>query len=634
MRFNVAELIARAGQTRKRELVLAPLFPPVGLEADVRAIYLRVVRQWGRVVLERVMPEYVAAIAEGVRDAPADPGGAVEDAGKALNRLVLGLGPELEDWVVRVEQWHRGKFGQQFTATGVNLSTLLGQGDVAKSMQAVLGENTALIRSLDDQLRNGISGAVFRGLTQRDTAATVAKEIRNITAVGRRRAELIAADQLQKLTGRLDQERQEQLGITQFEWAHSRKLRPRPEHVVRDGKRYKWTDPVAKNDPPGRAIRCGCRARAVVDLDDEVAEAPTVAAPPPPAPEPAPAPRVAPPRAPAAPAPLTGYRSVVNPALTTETLKVGARLPLQKELTARLKQSAADPRYATEGKWQKRSEADNGRAVFSADWTDEAVSAVTSIAPELDALADQLGVPRLRGYKTTAGSQNADMGGGILAVSPGEFNARMAAAKGGGVDNLAGELSAQAESLMAQQVALRAPINEVMSRLNELRYGSPEWAAVRVERDALSKKWESLQRKRVKLKENARRAVRQNTKPQVTWKQGDDPKGKPWSVAQYYPEGIDRVRSTMFHEFGHHVHQQFKREGGGRFASRPVESRLTDLWRGPAGEGRAARQASEYATTNQYEWFAENFSLYVMGRTPLVDPILREFIEDIFSGRF
>lgn len=266
MRFDVAALIKRAQRTRQTELVLAPIIPPKGLERDLLAIYLRVVRGWGRETLERIMAAYTATIGEGVRDTPADVEAATEDAGAALNRLVLTVGPLLEDWVVRVEQWHRTRFSQLFTPAGVRLDTLLGKGDVARTLESVLAENLALIRSLNEQMRNGISGAVFRGLTNRSTAAEVAREIRKTTGVARSRAELIAADQLQKLTSRLDQERQTQLGLNEFQWAHSGKKHPRPHHKARDGVRFKWNSVVGRTDPPGRAIRCGCKARAVVKL--------------------------------------------------------------------------------------------------------------------------------------------------------------------------------------------------------------------------------------------------------------------------------------------------------------------------------------------------------------------------------
>lgn len=267
MKLNLADLVRRARKTRRKQFVAPPITPTKAQEQALLAIYLRVVREWGRQVPAVVMPVYERSLSELVHDSPEDVNGSVESVEGALTRLVLTLDAALEDWTVRVEAWHRGRFGQLFTPVGVKLDTLLGQGDVAATLRSVLAENVALIRSLNDQLRAGISGEVFRGLTNRSTAAEVARDIRKITGIARRRAELIAADQLQKLTGRLDQERQEQVGLAKFQWAHSRKKHPRPEHVARDGMIFAWTSVVARTDPPGRAIRCGCRARAVLDLE-------------------------------------------------------------------------------------------------------------------------------------------------------------------------------------------------------------------------------------------------------------------------------------------------------------------------------------------------------------------------------
>jgi SPP1 gp7 family putative phage head morphogenesis protein len=266
VRFSVAELIRRAGKTRQTEIVLSPVVPPAGLEVDLRAILYRVVTAWVGEANGRIKQAYVATRGEGVRDTPADVEDTTETAAQALNRLIVSLGPQLEDWVVRVERWHRRRTVQLFTPVGVNLETLLSTADTRATLESVLAENVALIRSLSDQMRNGVSGAVFRGLTNRSTAADVAKEIRQITGVARSRAKLIAADQLQKVTSRLDQERQTQLGIKEFQWQHSHKLHPRLYHLARDGKRFRWDSVVARTDPPGRAIRCGCKARAVVEL--------------------------------------------------------------------------------------------------------------------------------------------------------------------------------------------------------------------------------------------------------------------------------------------------------------------------------------------------------------------------------
>lgn len=644
MQFNVAEIIARAGTTRQPELVLAPLFPPMGLERDVLAIYMRVVKGWAAGARDTIMPAYSKALSAALRDSPDDVQQSLDDVSADLTRLVIDLGPELEDWVVRVENWHRAAFSRSFTPTGVKLDTLLGAGDVKTTLQSVLADNTALVRSLNDQLRNQISGAVFRGLTNRTTAADVAREIRERVGVGRTRAQLIAADQLQKLTSRLDQERQEQIGIKEFEWVHSRKKNPREIHVARNGKRYSWDSSIAKSDPPGRAIRCGCRARPVVKLAEEAVEPTGVAepvatpAPPPRAPRRAAVPAPAPPPAPPPPPPPPrGYQNVVNPALTNQTLEVRPRLGLAKALTEEFKQAAADRRYidTPDNNWSGRTAADyEGRAQFTAAWSDEGASAVAAVKPELDKLAEQIGIPKVRGLKTINSRANANMGGGVMGVNPTEFNARAAARAGvGAAEELSETLRGQAAAVMAEKYELKLKIDALSDRMRRAEYGSNEYRTAQYERMGLVKKWEALDRKRRKLQENAQRTGRQAVAPKSTWQRGDDIKARPWSVALYYDEGIDRIRSTLFHEFAHHVHQQYKREGSGRFIRRPIETRLRELWTGPEGRDRMTRQASQYATTNQFEWFAENFSLFVMGKRELVDPVILPLIEDIFNGR-
>lgn len=279
MKIDLAALVRRAGVYRRDTFVAPAIEPTRAQENDLLRLYMRVVRAWQREWFDRIRPVYDRTLAEPafrdsgtellavmVGDSVDEVEDATEEAAAALNRLVVAMNAGLGAWVVEVEEWHRGRFAQLFTPTGVRLDMMLGRGDVGPTLQAVLGENLSLIRSLNDQMRNGISGAVFRGLTNRTPSREVAREIRKQAAIGQRRAELIASDQLRKLTSRLDQERQEQVGLRTFEWVHSRKAHPRQEHVERNGKRFRWDSYVGKNDPPGRAINCGCRSRAVLPL--------------------------------------------------------------------------------------------------------------------------------------------------------------------------------------------------------------------------------------------------------------------------------------------------------------------------------------------------------------------------------
>lgn len=275
MKIDLASMIRRVGRQSTGLVYGRAIYPTQAQERDLLAIYMRVVRGWLSEWGDRILPEYSRTLAglPAIGDSVEDTGAVIDEASTAMSRLVLSLGADLENWTVLVERWHRRQFASSFVPAGVRLDTLLGAGEVRATLQATLADNVSLIRSLDDQMRNGISGAVFRGLSNRTPARDVAREIRKVAEVGKSRADLIAADQLQKLSARLDQERQQQVGAEEFEWLHSRKRFPRPEHVVRNGKKYRWDSTIGKTDPPGRAIRCGCRSRPVIDLDKILREA-------------------------------------------------------------------------------------------------------------------------------------------------------------------------------------------------------------------------------------------------------------------------------------------------------------------------------------------------------------------------
>lgn len=629
MRIDLVALVKRAGKYRASTFTAAEIQPTGAMRDDLLRVYMRVVREWLRQWQTEIRPQYEATLAEGLRDSVNDVQGTTDAASNALNRLVVSLDAELSDWIVRTEEWHRGQFGKLFTPVGVRLDMLLGAGDVGRTLQAVLADNVSLIRSLNDQMRNGISGAVFRGLTNRTPARDVAREIRKQTGIGKRRAELIAADQLQKLTGRLDQQRQEQLGLTSFEWAHSGKLHPREWHKERNGKVFRWDSEVGKTDPPGFAIRCGCRARAVVDLEAETG-ADTGGQPPVPPP-------VVEPVAIAPPAPRPAPGAIINPNVTAETIRVEKRLAVQKRLRGEFETSARDSRYEARREFRDRQDKDFGNATFAAAFDDEAVSMVAALKPELDALADRLGVPRLRGFKSVSGSKAmANQGDGVMGLNPTYFNAYAERVGGRAPGGMAAEIQAQRDRIRAEMQPLVDRLREIQAEMQGLpSVNDPRWAALWDQKVPILKRLSKLRDDDSKLwkKQNAG-ARKGETATASTWKPGDGAKARPYTADAYFDDGVDRARSVLFHEFGHHVHQYLEREGPRRqFGTPPLERDLVRWYRRDL-HADPNRVLSKYATTNAYEWFAESFSAYVMGRRDMLGPAAIELLEAIFNGTY
>lgn len=268
MAIPLSAMARRARKSRKREVTLRQIIAPATFASDLyAAAYAPVIAVWN-VAAERIVAEYERTLSAMTADSPADIGQVLSGVDGELLRIVLSVRLRLEQWALRTERWHRGKWrGAVLSATAVDIGTMLGAEPVRDMLGAAVERNVGLVKSVSEQARQRISDAVFRGLTNRTPARDVAKQITEATGMARRRAVNIASDQLTKLTSALDAERRREAGIDTFEWVHSGKVHPRPEHEARNGKRYSDDDPPA--DMPGELPFCGCTSRAVLSLDGE-----------------------------------------------------------------------------------------------------------------------------------------------------------------------------------------------------------------------------------------------------------------------------------------------------------------------------------------------------------------------------
>lgn len=139
-------------------------------------------------------------------------------------------------------------------------------------LQASMGEQVGLIKSIAQQYLTQVEGLVLRSAQEGRALAELTDELEDRYAITRRRAALIARDQNNKATAMLNKARQRELGITQAQWVHSHAgNQPRPTHVAagRDKVIYDvdegWYDPaVGKHIWPGTEINCRCVSRPVI----------------------------------------------------------------------------------------------------------------------------------------------------------------------------------------------------------------------------------------------------------------------------------------------------------------------------------------------------------------------------------
>jgi hypothetical protein len=136
-----------------------------------------------------------------------------------------------------------------------------------------------------------------------------------------------------------------------------------------------------------------------------------------------------------------------------------------------------------------------------------------------------------------------------------------------------------------------------------------------------SKELTSLQNKNKRLStdiDNEQHKLRGTGYIETTkWKRGDIYKDMPHNGADYFDNALDRIRNTVYHEMGHHIHSMKSHTPARRVQFGENKYPLNGILQAyrPYIKNNLDLQCSRYSTTDPYEWFAENFALYLQGET-------------------
>lgn len=161
-------------------------------------------------------------------------------------------------------------------AIGVNVA--LPGTDMSANIDAWAEENTALITNLTQSYLSKVTTAVNSGFRDGLSWRDISKNIRAETGVAKRRADLIARDQVATMNMQVTKQRAADLEIKQFVWRTMEDQRVRgnpsgrypkakPSHYARNGKTYNWSDGAGARDTfPGQAINCRCYAANVIEF--------------------------------------------------------------------------------------------------------------------------------------------------------------------------------------------------------------------------------------------------------------------------------------------------------------------------------------------------------------------------------
>jgi hypothetical protein len=275
----------------------------------------------------------------------------------------------------------------------------------------------------------------------------------------------------------------------------------------------------------------------------------------------------------------------------------------------------------------------NGFGNIEYEFSDDLSSVMVGMLDETAELSLKYKVPQIRGLDVT-GSAVASMGDGVLSVNP-RYLDKVASsvyvtpakrkkalskaddlekqrAKQQEVVNKLRKEREELDELWVRMEITNAPEDEIRAISNKVFAASDEVSKARLE----------LQKINGAIQEQRDIA---GVKQVNNWKFGDDPSLRPHTAEKYFIDPLDDIRTTVYHEYGHTVHQEYNRRAFAFSGNEPdLEQVLKRLNR-----KRDKMQSTKYMAKNGKEWWAESFALHNLGRKDLVDPRMNALIEAI-----
>jgi SPP1 gp7 family putative phage head morphogenesis protein len=262
-----ARRAAMGGRRRTLRLKRPPVWrDPAGIERSYTRMVLQAAAQIEEAVRRMLLPQLPSLVEEArsvrpdSRSLPVSQrqDGWVERAAALTSALTTSLAARTEDVSAvaldigqKTSQWNSAQW-QKILKTTLAVDVFQAEPYLRDQLKSFASENTRLITKMTDEAIGEIDGIVQRGISGGRRVEDIAKEIRERFQVTRRKAKLIARDQVAKLNSQLTQLRQTNLGVSKYVWRTSKDERVRTSHKVMEGKTAVWDDATVYLDDKGK----------------------------------------------------------------------------------------------------------------------------------------------------------------------------------------------------------------------------------------------------------------------------------------------------------------------------------------------------------------------------------------------
>lgn len=113
---------------------------------------------------------------------------------------------------------------------------------VQGEMKMWVSQNVRLIKTIPEKMLTKVEEIVYTAVRTGVTHIELSKRLVESFGIAKKRAIIIARDQINKLSGNLTRVRNLELGITEYKWSTSKDERVRHSHEVLDDKICSWLD--------------------------------------------------------------------------------------------------------------------------------------------------------------------------------------------------------------------------------------------------------------------------------------------------------------------------------------------------------------------------------------------------------
>jgi SPP1 gp7 family putative phage head morphogenesis protein len=161
-------------------------------------------------------------------------------------------------FAARTSQHQREQLARQVRAA-LGIDVFMADRSIGAMLDGFVAENVALIKSIPAEIVSKTERAVTRGIQAGTLVRDLTAEIDDIVDGGKKRARLIARDQVGKLNGQINEARQKEMGVDRYTWRTVNDQRVRDEHAERNGEAFRWDSPP-DDGHPGQPVQCRCYA--------------------------------------------------------------------------------------------------------------------------------------------------------------------------------------------------------------------------------------------------------------------------------------------------------------------------------------------------------------------------------------